>query len=321
MRNVAKYLMIFFVSVSMCFVLSGVVLADLGPDVDDDGDTYTENQGDCNDDDAAVNPGATEVCNGLDNDCDGIYGGGTDIDGDGWGSDCDNCPDDSNPLQADSDAGIQGMRAYWKFEEGTGLVAYDIIDNSDGPITSADWAPPEGWCITPGDPVDCIDKPPVNGALWFKGAQRSDITFLDNSGNMAITGKNISVEVWVYGNSAIDNYSPQWSTIAIKSSYACERDPVTGEVIQCHWYDDGYGLYYQPGEDGGDGHMAFFINDYQVNKAYSAAFTKDEWHHVVGTYDGVDIKIYVDGVEGTSEPYTEDIVDAQFPEYFSISGT
>ena len=43
------------------------------PDVDDDGDAYTEIQGDCDDTDPAVNPGATEVpYNGKDDDCNGL---------------------------------------------------------------------------------------------------------------------------------------------------------------------------------------------------------------------------------------------------------
>ncbi len=38
---------------------------------DDDGDTYTTCENDCNDNDAAVHPGAPELCDGKDNDCDG----------------------------------------------------------------------------------------------------------------------------------------------------------------------------------------------------------------------------------------------------------
>jgi len=40
--------------------------------VDDDGDLFTENQGDCNDANAAVHPGAAELANGADDDCNGL---------------------------------------------------------------------------------------------------------------------------------------------------------------------------------------------------------------------------------------------------------
>jgi uncharacterized protein YkwD len=39
---------------------------------DTDGDGYTESQGDCNDDNAAINPGAVDICgDGIDQDCSG----------------------------------------------------------------------------------------------------------------------------------------------------------------------------------------------------------------------------------------------------------
>lgn len=39
--------------------------------VDNDGDTFTFEQGDCNDNNAAINPNATELCDGIDQNCDG----------------------------------------------------------------------------------------------------------------------------------------------------------------------------------------------------------------------------------------------------------
>jgi hypothetical protein len=59
---------------------------------------------DCNDNNASVYPGATEICNGIDDNCDGnIDEGLTDTDNDGVCDAIDNCPDTSNPGQDDLD--------------------------------------------------------------------------------------------------------------------------------------------------------------------------------------------------------------------------
>jgi hypothetical protein len=70
---------------------------------DDDGDGYTEAQGDCDDANPNVQPAAQEICfNGVDDNCNGATDGAEpDKDGDGFGpcgGDCDDSDPKVNPL-------------------------------------------------------------------------------------------------------------------------------------------------------------------------------------------------------------------------------
>ena len=65
-------------------------------DLDEDGDGFSTNDGDCNDDDSTVYPGQTEIVNNVDDDCDGYVDNGTsayDDDGDGVSEDQGDCND------------------------------------------------------------------------------------------------------------------------------------------------------------------------------------------------------------------------------------
>lgn len=81
--------------------------------LDSDGDKFTGCQGDCNDTNATVYPGASEICNdGLDNNCDKLIDQGYDGDSDGYDK-CDpvtpDC-DDTNPnIHPNAPEGCNGL--------------------------------------------------------------------------------------------------------------------------------------------------------------------------------------------------------------------
>ncbi len=105
---------------------------------DADGDGYALEDGDCDDSDASVHPGADEVCDDVDHDCDGEPL--ADADGDGFDL-CDDCDD--------ADPGIF---------PGQAEVPYDGIDQDceGGDLTDADGDQYDGG---PGGP-DCDDEDP-----------------------------------------------------------------------------------------------------------------------------------------------------------------
>ncbi|MFH1723766.1 MAG: PKD domain-containing protein [Elusimicrobiota bacterium] len=90
--------------------------------VDDaDGDGAYVCAGDCDDSNSEIHPGAEEVCDAVDNDCDGTVDEGCDDDDDGVLNFEDNCPADYNPDQTDYD------------DDGQGDVCDDSIDGDEVP--------------------------------------------------------------------------------------------------------------------------------------------------------------------------------------------
>jgi hypothetical protein len=81
---------------------------------DNDGDGWCIEDGDCDDTDPNTYPGATEFCDGIDNNCDGVIdegcsGGYTDNDGDGWSVEDGDCDDNDRHVYP----GHQDKKGRW----------------------------------------------------------------------------------------------------------------------------------------------------------------------------------------------------------------
>jgi hypothetical protein len=109
--------------------------SETAPPVDADGDGTTPEDGDCDDEDASIHPGAEERCNGLDDDCDGLV---------------------------DEDL---SYRVWYADADGDGF--------GDADATRTDCAQPEGYVAEPGD-CDDTDPDTYRDALELCDAKDND---------------------------------------------------------------------------------------------------------------------------------------------------
>lgn len=129
-------------------------------DTDDDGDGYTENEGDCDDSEYYIHPGADDYLgDGIDEDCDGTDG--TDADGDGHAGEAYDCDDtdpnvgsiledqdcDGSPYSEDCDDNDPELN--WQDNDGDfhstcGTYSFDCNDNDPTIYTGATEIPEDG---------------------------------------------------------------------------------------------------------------------------------------------------------------------------------
>lgn len=113
-------------------------------EADADGDGYRVCAGDCHDAEPKINPQGWEICNDLDDDCDGLTDEdalGEDSDGDIVANLCDNCPADPNTSQDDFDSdGVGDICDNCVFDRNIAQADFDAdlegdrCDNDDGLI-------------------------------------------------------------------------------------------------------------------------------------------------------------------------------------------
>jgi len=126
-------------------------------ELDGDGDGYTECDGDCDPNDPNTNPGAGEICDGIDNNCNGGTGANEyDLDGDGWmpcEGDCDDNEAAANPGEVEACDGLDN--------DCDGITPADEVDADgdgyhvcDGDCDDGDVDINPGATEIPGDGID-----------------------------------------------------------------------------------------------------------------------------------------------------------------------
>ena len=218
------------------------------------------------------------------------------------------CQNETVPPQ---DPGTDDLILWWKFDETSGTTADNAAGSSD---LDGKWKPD----APPNNSPDwsSVDKAPISSnirSLHFDGV--NDFIQNKNSGH-GVLGQlfpeQFSVSFWVKNDNNIaatsfskagilcksnNNQNNGWGFYFKPSEYPdeCEDcddddddgcDP-DGDNRWCSWY--------------GQKRVHFFVGDWEDDIASAPIVNgfggETVWHHVVGTYDGENLKIYVDGVE------------------------
>ena len=189
---------------------SGDIGVDEGTQDDEDGDGELSCQGDCDNQDATIYSTAPELCDGLDNDCDGVLPGDeADLDQDG-SRQCDDDCDDSDPLRSslateicdfvDNDCDCGGDSNGDGIHCGAGDVGVDdsclVCDEEvfvagalsiQGAIDSA--ASGDVICIGPGTWSEALT---VNQPISLVGTAGRVLTVIDAGG----TGTTLTIQAY-----------------------------------------------------------------------------------------------------------------------------
>ena len=233
---------------------------------------------DCNDADASIHPGAVEVCNDVDDNCDGAIDEGVravfhrDADGDSFGSpddtidacelpdgyvhndsDCNDRAAEANPdgvevcdgLDNDCDGGTDNLPAYWPDEDGDGFGSTGTPATECAPMPEG-YAPNQADCddsdatVYPGAPELCMDGED-NNCDGLHSCVQLDVALEASESDCSVT--------WAMEDAEVTDYS----TACVGCDFRFDADLVvslvTGDASLCDAAVDARRGFFVSGSD------------------------------------------------------------------------
>jgi hypothetical protein len=171
----------------------------------------------------------------------------------------------------------EGMVSYWKLDEGSGITAFDSVGTNDGTLVNGpDWKTGQ-----------------VGGALEF---YQSDYVSIPD--DASLNPSYITVEAWIYPTS----YG-YYRSIVAKRYYSGWSYPYNSYILCLR-------------QNTANPAFAVAVDGKTANAVSEDAVSMDAWSHLVGTYDGETIKIYVNRVlVGTNTELIGSIDKRSYPLY------
>ena len=176
------------------------------------------------------------------------------------------------PVAAQTVVIEDGLIGYWSFNKDTvkGNTVQDIWGNQDAEMIGK---------------IQIVQGK-FGEAAQLEGGAGSRVQMTDDIKKAKLPTEGMTVEVWVSDEQFIE-----WGgyIVAVQDNGPFEK----GWLLGTRWKQFSFALSSDDADDG-DGLLTYLnsVNTFDMGK----------WHHVVGTYDGAEMKIYVNGkLENTSD--------------------
>jgi hypothetical protein len=181
-----------------------------------------------------------------------------------------------------------GLIAHWKLDETSGAGAADSV----GPNLGTHYPHPYG-----GPAITTAGLPPTikfanPACLTFDGFD----DFVDGGTNPALSPAALSVSFWT-------------RNLGLPSIHYAG---LLGKSNGISW-TQGWGFFYEPADQ-----INFFVGKWNDGVATSA-IAATQWNHVVGTWDGSTVQVYVNGTAGASGTFSGSAASA-YPFVIGILG-